>query len=274
MELQKIIKQTQDLVNKKLNELLPDDEEVLTKAMRYSLLCKGKRLRPLLVLETSRIFTNAYNDDAITVAAAIEMIHIFSLIHDDLPGMDNDDYRRGELTCHKKFTEYDAILAGDSLIPLASEIIITKTKNLTNQQKLDIILKISQAIGYKGMCLGQSLDVEIEKNNKFKSAMEAERINTFKTGYLFKSCIEIGCILSNTLKEEQEILTNYSLNFGKAFQLMDDLEDDEIKPEDKKTTQEKILKLVDNCKNELGKLKNKNPEALNTLKLIAEFCIK
>ena len=273
--LKDIIKNTQDIISKRLNELIPDDDRLLTKAMRYSLLCKGKRLRPLLVIETAKIFNTGVDySDVITVASAIEMIHVFSLIHDDLPAMDNDDYRRGELTCHKKFTEYDALLAGDSLIPLAFETILTKTKGLTDDEKCKIILAISKAIGYKGMCLGQSLDVAFEKSNKVKTASEAEEINIYKTGYLFKSCIEIGCILGRVDTDDKNNLIEYSLSFGKAFQLMDDLEDEEIMKDDVETTKQKIVQLVDNCKKCLAKLKNKNEKGIRTLKLIAEFCLK
>ncbi len=272
--LKEIIKKTQELISKRLNELIPDDKETLTKAIKYSLLGTGKRLRPLLIMETAKIFTKINAEDLATVASAIEMIHVFSLIHDDLPAMDNDDYRRGEPTCHKKFTEYDAILAGDSLIPLASEIIITKTNSLTYEKKCKIILAISKAIGYKGMCLGQSLDIEFEKSKKPKSALEAETINTYKTGYLFKSCIEIGCILGKAGKKDTEDLINYSLNFGKAFQLMDDLEDNEIQSGDIQKTKDKIVQLVNNCLEILDRLKGKNEDAIETLRLIAKFCLK
>ncbi len=273
--LKKIINETQEIIYKKLNELIPQDSESLTKAIRYSLLCKGKRLRPLLVMETAKIFGNYANmNDVITVAAAIEMIHIFSLIHDDLPAMDNDDYRRGELTCHKKFTEYDAILAGDSLIPLAFETILTKTKSLTDNEKCKIVLAISKAIGYKGMCLGQSLDIAFERSNKAKASSEAEAINIYKTGYLFKACIEIGCILGKANIEDTNSLIEYSLNFGKAFQLMDDLEDEEIRKEDVEEVKKKIIELVDNCNEILDGLKNKNERSLNVLRLLSDFCLK
>jgi len=272
--LNSIIKRTQELILSRLDELIPDDGEKLTEAMRYSLLGTGKRLRPLLLMETAKLFTIVDYEDLATVASAVEMIHTFSLIHDDLPAMDNDDYRRGELACHKKFTEYEAILAGDSLIPLASEIIISKTNSLTDREKCQIILAISQAIGYKGMCLGQSLDVKCEKLNKSKSILEAERINVYKTGYLFKSCVEIGCILGKASRKDKERLIDYSLNFGKAFQLMDDLEDEEIESKYITETKEKIAKLVNNCLDILGGLRSKNKDAINTLVLLAEFCLK
>ena len=215
--LNEIIKKTQKTIYNKLDKLVPDDNNILTQAIRYSLLSKGKRLRPLLLTETSKLFNNYDISDVNVVASAIEMIHTYSLIHDDLPAMDNDDYRRGELTCHNKFTEYDAILAGDSLIPLAFETIITKTRKISLKDKCKIILSISQAIGYKGMCLGQSMDMSFSKIEKLKSDKDAEIINTYKTGYLFKTCIEIGCILGKINAENTKKLIEYSINFGKAF---------------------------------------------------------
>lgn len=271
--LKSIIKDNQHIIYDSLNKLIPDDNEILTKAIRYSLLSNGKRLRPLLIIETAKLFTEDNLDDVIIVASAMEMIHIFSLIHDDLPSMDNDDYRRGELTCHKKFTEYEAILAGDSLIPLAFEIILTKT-NLSYEDKCKIILIISKAIGYKGMCLGQSLDLEIGKNNKTKSIEKAELINTYKTGCLFKACVEIGCILGKANKHNTELLIDYSLNFGKAFQLMDDLDDNEIEKIHIEETKNKVNQLVDICINDLSKLQIQNTNSLDVLKLIARFCLR
>ena len=273
-ELQEIINKTQELVSLHMEKLIPSDDENLTKAIRYSLFCKGKRLRPLLVLETAKIFNTQNKDDLLTIACAVEMIHIFSLIHDDLPCMDNDDYRRNELTCHKKFNEYDALLAGDSLIPLSFETIISKT-NLSYEDKCKIILILSKAIGYKGMCLGQSLDMEFEKLNKSKTSTEAEKINIYKTGYLFKACIEIGCILGKADKNDTETLINFAINFGKAFQLADDIDDLEISNDEVNKTKMKIQKLVDESLKNLDniKYKNKNIDSIDILKLIAKFCI-
>lgn len=273
-ELQEIVSKTQELVSLHMEKLIPNDNENLTQAIRYSLFCKGKRLRPLLVLETAKIFNIQNKDDLLTIACAVEMIHIFSLIHDDLPCMDNDDYRRGELTCHKKFNEYDALLAGDSLIPLSFETIISKT-NLSYEDKCKIILILSKAIGYKGMCLGQSLDMEFEKLNKSKTSTEAEKINIYKTGYLFKACIEIGCILGKADKNDTETLINFAINFGKAFQLADDIDDLEISNNEIEKTKIKIQKLVDESLKNLDniKYKNKNIYSIDILKLIAKFCI-
>lgn len=273
-ELQEIINKTQELVSLHMEKLVPSDDENLTKAIRYSLFCKGKRLRPLLVLETAKIFNTQNKDDLLTIACAVEMIHIFSLIHDDLPCMDNDDYRRNELTCHKKFNEYDALLAGDSLIPLSFETIISKT-NLSYEDKCKIILILSKAIGYKGMCLGQSLDMEFEKSNKSKTSTEAEKINIYKTGYLFKACIEIGCILGKADKNDTETLINFAIDFGKAFQLADDIDDLEISNDEVNKTKMKIQKLVDESLKNLDniKYKNKNIDSVDILKLIAKFCI-
>ena len=273
-KLQEIINKTQELVSLHMEKLVPSDDENLTKAIRYSLFCKGKRLRPLLVLETAKIFNTQNKDDLLTIACAVEMIHIFSLIHDDLPCMDNDDYRRNELTCHKKFNEYDALLAGDSLIPLSFETIISKT-NLSYEDKCKIILILSKAIGYKGMCLGQSLDMEFEKSNKSKTSTEAEKINIYKTGYLFKACIEIGCILGKANEKDTKTLIDFAINFGKAFQLADDIDDLEISNNEIEKTKIKINQLVNESLKNLDniKYKNKNIDSIDILKLIAKFCI-
>ena len=243
----------------------PANDELVKKLMTENKLLKDK-LRA--------VFNIQNKDDLLTIACAVEMIHIFSLIHDDLPCMDNDDYRRGELTCHKKFNEYDALLAGDSLIPLSFETIISKT-NLSYEDKCKIILILSKAIGYKGMCLGQSLDMEFEKLNKSKTSTEAEKINIYKTGYLFKACIEIGCILGKADKNDTETLINFAINFGKAFQLADDIDDLEISNNEIEKTKIKIQKLVDESLKNLDniKYKNKNIYSIDILKLIAKFCI-
>lgn len=274
-ELEEAISRTQKIVFEKLNELVPEDSEILTQAIRYSLLCSGKRLRPLLIIESAKIFGDLDINDLITIACAVEMVHIFSLIHDDLPCMDNDDYRRNELTCHKKFNEYDALLAGDSLLSLAFETIISKTIHITDEEKCRIVLALSKAVGYKGMCLGQSLDMRFEKENKAKTFAEAERINTYKTGYLFKACVEIGCILGKANFDDMKNLIDYSINFGKAFQLKDDLEDKEIQEEYKDQTKILIENLVKECFDNLDSIKFvwKNRESIDILKMIAKFCL-
>lgn len=269
MSLEELIANTKLIINKKLDNLIKDDGKILTKAIRYSLLSNGKRLRPLLVMETAKLFSATNEEDLITIASAFEMMHIFSLIHDDLPCMDNDDYRRGELTCHKKFNEYDALLAGDSLIPLCFETILTKTKTLSSDEKCKIIEAISKAIGYQGMCSGQSLDMGFK--NKSKTSVEAEEINILKTGRLFEACIKIGCILGKASFEEENILIEYSLDFGKAFQLADDLKDSEINSDETQLVKDKIILLINNCFNNLNKLKNKN---VDSLKMVAEYCLK
>lgn len=272
LKLKTKIEETKKILAERLNKLVPADGNILNEAIRYSLLNTGKRLRPLLILETSKLFVNEINDDILNIACAVEMLHTFSLIHDDLPAMDDDDYRRGEPACHKKFEEYDAILAGDSLIFLAYEVVL-KTKLLTTK-KIKILLKISEALGYKGMCLGQSFDVAFEKNNMLKSSDEADKINTLKTGYLFKVCIEIGCIIGNANKKDMKNMIDFSINFGKAFQLMDDIEDGEIIESDIEKTRKKIIALVEKCEKSLGKVEAKNKDSLETLRLIAEFCKK
>ena len=142
--------------------------KVIYDSASYSLNIGGKRIRPLLMLLTYNMYKENWRE-ILEFSSAIEMIHTYSLIHDDLPCMDNDDYRRNELTCHKKFNEYDALLAGDSLLSLAFETIVSKTTHITDEEKCRIVLVLSKAVGYKGMCLGQSLDMRFEKENKAKT---------------------------------------------------------------------------------------------------------
>lgn len=272
-KLNKIVDDTRFDIFKRIEELLPVDGNVLTDVIRYSLLNKGKRLRPLLIMETFKLFNNNVNKNILNIAVAIEMLHTFSLIHDDLPAMDNDDYRRGELTCHKKFNEYDAILAGDSLVFLAYEIILKET-DIEQDKKFKILLKISEALGYKGMCLGQSLDLDFEKNSKQKRSEDADKINILKTGCLFKACIEIGCILGEASDIDTKNMIDFSMGFGKAFQLADDLDDNEIIEEDINCIKEKIKLLVKGCIKSLDMINTDNIDSLKNLKLIAEFCKK
>ena len=140
--LKNTIEKNQKLINDTLNKLITPNGNILTDAIRYSLLQNSKRLRSLFIIETIKLFKKP-DQNTIIIASAIEMIHIFSLIHDDLPAMDNDDYRRGQLTCHKKWKEYNAILAGDSLILLAIQTIIEKT-SISFTKKNKIILSIKK----------------------------------------------------------------------------------------------------------------------------------
>ncbi|BET36741.1 MULTISPECIES: polyprenyl synthetase family protein [Wolbachia] len=201
---------TKNLLVVEVNKLLPENSEnKLISAMRYVLLAPAKHIRSFLVIASSSIF-NIKVEKAITAAAAIEFIHAYSLIHDDLPCMDNSDTRRGQPSCHKKFGEATAVLAGDALLTLAFEVL-----SLLN---CEIIKVLSQAIGMKGMVGGQILDIGADFD-------KIKEIHLMKTAKLFAASCEIGAIIGGATDKEREALYNYGINLGLIFQAKDDIED-------------------------------------------------
>ena len=199
----------------------PALEEKLSQAMEYSLMSGGKRLRPILLMAAADA-VRGNGEKFLTVATAMEMIHTYSLIHDDLPAMDNDDYRRGKLTNHKVFGEATAILAGDALLTLAFEV-ITRQKNISPEILLKIVQEISTAAGAAGMVGGQSIDLESE--GKKISMATLQKMHLGKTGAIFKAAIRSGAILAGANSQQLDALTIYAEKFGLAFQITDDILD-------------------------------------------------
>lgn len=195
--------------------------ERLKEAMMYSVLAGGKRIRPLFLLATLD-FLEKNHEEAYTVGAAIEMIHTYSLIHDDLPSMDNDDYRRGQLTNHKVYGEALAILAGDALLT-SSFGMISRLKFVTADMKIELINQLSLSSGAEGMVGGQVLDMESER--KRISVSELERIHENKTGALLGYSILAGANLAHANEKEIEALRKYAFHIGLAFQIQDDILD-------------------------------------------------
>ncbi|MDB5522636.1 MAG: ispA [Rhizobium sp.] len=191
-------------------------------AMRHGALNGGKRLRPALVIESAALFGGSA-EAALRVAAALECIHCYSLIHDDLPAMDNDDLRRGQPTVHKAFDEAAAILAGDSLLTYAFEIVASSETPLAAEQKIDLTLALAQAAGPGGMAGGQALDLEAET----KVLCEAEIIvmQSMKTGALIRFACEAGAIIGSAGRQERDRMIRFGQIIGLAFQLRDDLLD-------------------------------------------------
>lgn len=188
----------------------------LSDAMYYSVLNGGKRLRPLLVYATGQALGESLEQlDA--PACAVELIHAYSLIHDDLPAMDNSDLRRGQPSCHKAFNEGLAILAGDALQPLAFEVISSHPCRLNSNQRIEMIQILSHAIGAEGMCAGQALDLQMQEN--------LELIYRLKTGALLNACVTLGAIAANAPTPTISALTHFANNLGLAFQIQDDLLD-------------------------------------------------
>ncbi len=195
---------------------------VIAEGMRYSVLNGGKRLRPILLIMVLELFDKKI-DLGLPIAVAIEMIHSYSLVHDDLPALDNDDYRRGKLTTHKKFGEAEAILIGDALLTHSFSVITDETKGVTSDKLVKIIGMVSRYAGINGMIGGQTVDIESEK--KKVSLETLKYIHENKTGKLIKLPVEIGAIISEATEEEYKALENYADGIGLAFQIKDDILD-------------------------------------------------
>ena len=218
-EFEKLLESYQARVNQKLEDLLPDDDSILISAMRYSVLNGGKRLRPILAYLTAELNdTEAEYMD--TLASSLELIHCYSLIHDDLPAMDDDELRRGNPTTHKKFDEATAILAGDALQPLAFELI--STIKTTDRNKVQMINSLSKACGYLGMVGGQIKDIN---SKQIKDVESLDSMHSEKTGRLIQASIETAGILSGLSPSDIESLKEYGGKIGLAFQIQDDIID-------------------------------------------------
>jgi geranylgeranyl diphosphate synthase type II len=218
------LNQRQTQVEAALDRSLPlTYPEKIYEAMRYSLLAGGKRLRPILCLATCELVGGTV-EMAMPTACALEMVHTMSLIHDDLPAMDNDDYRRGKLTNHKVYGEDIAILAGDGLLAYAFEYIAAQTQNVPAGRVLQVIARLARAVGASGLVGGQVVDLESEG----KSNIQEETLNfihTHKTGALLEACVVCGGILAGATDADQERLSGYAKNIGLAFQIVDDILD-------------------------------------------------
>ena len=208
-------------LKKELKEL--SYPETIAKGMEYATLNGGKRLRPFLLFITLELL-NQNIEKGIKSAIALEMIHSYSLVHDDLPALDNDDYRRGKLTTHKVFGEAEGILIGDSLLTYAFYVLSQKNLELlSSEQIVNIISKTSEYAGINGMIGGQMIDIESE--NKKIDLETLKYIHSHKTGKLIKLPIEIACIIANVEKDKKEVLEEYADLIGLAFQVKDDILD-------------------------------------------------
>ncbi|ORT98944.1 Octaprenyl-diphosphate synthase [Anaerovibrio sp. JC8] len=214
------------LIEGALVEELQEDKAlspILCEAMKYSLTAGGKRLRPILLMAAADAI-GAKGTDYIHIACAIEMIHTYSLIHDDLPAMDNDDYRRGKLTNHKVYGDGMAILAGDALLTQAFEVML-RQDNLPADVLLKVVREMAIGAGPNGMGGGQAIDLEAEGKQKSLSLDELKKMHDGKTGALFRAAIRSGAIVAGASEEELAALTKYANCFGLAFQITDDILD-------------------------------------------------
>ena len=208
-------------LKKELQEL--SYPETIAKGMEYAVLNGGKRLRPFLLFATLELLNENINK-GVKSAIALEMIHSYSLVHDDLPALDNDDYRRGKLTTHKVFGEAEGILIGDSLLTYAFYVLSQKNLEfLSFEQIVNIISKTSEYAGINGMIGGQMIDIQSE--NKKIDLETLKYIHSHKTGKLIKLPIEIACIIANVEKDKKEVLEEYANLIGLAFQVKDDILD-------------------------------------------------
>ena len=208
-------------LKKELKEL--SYPETIAKGMEYAILNGGKRLRPFLLFATLELL-NENISKGVKSAIALEMIHSYSLVHDDLPALDNDDYRRGKLTTHKVFGEAEGILIGDSLLTYAFYVLSQKNLEfLSSEQLVNIISKTSEYAGINGMIGGQMIDIESE--NKKIDLETLKYIHSHKTGKLIKLPIEIACVIANVEKDKREVLEEYADLIGIAFQVKDDILD-------------------------------------------------
>ncbi|MEH2207898.1 MAG: geranylgeranyl diphosphate synthase CrtE [Nostoc sp.] len=219
------LKERQKLCDNALDRSIPVIyPEKIYEAMRYSLLAGGKRVRPILCLATCEMMGGTI-EMAMPTACAVEMIHTMSLIHDDLPAMDNDDYRRGKLTNHKVYGEDVAILAGDGLLALAFESVAIETpQSVKREVVLQVIARLGRALGAGGLVGGQVVDLESEG----KSDISLETLNFIhkhKTAALLEACVVCGGLIANASSEDVQRLTRYAQNIGLAFQIIDDILD-------------------------------------------------
>ena len=206
------------LIEKNLDKFLPSekiDPEVLHEAMRYSVFSGGKRIRPVVLIEAA-LACDGKIKDAVAAACAVEFVHTYSLIHDDLPSMDDDDYRRGKPSCHRKFSEAIAILAGDALLTLAFGVIARGYKPAIASA---MTKELSQAIGSCGMVGGQALDITGDK--------KTDKVNRLKTAKLFEASAVLGVLSAGAGRKKIEAMRKYGENLGMAFQAVDDKLDGE-----------------------------------------------
>ena len=221
-----------DIVESALASLLPEPEGPearLAEAMRYASLGGGKRLRGFLVLETAALFSVS-ETCAARVAASVEMIHAYSLVHDDLPAMDDDDMRRGKPSCHRAFDEATAILAGDALQARAFELLAEPDTHADAHARCELVMALGMASGARGMAGGQMIDMVAE--GQTLNAMEVGRLQALKTGRLIQYSAEAGAILGRAPLAQRQLLAAYGRYLGAAFQIADDLLDVEVSAEE------------------------------------------
>lgn len=225
MDIKRYFKDKAEIINKELDRLMPKEDEcpeILNRAMRYSVFAGGKRLRPILMMAACEAF-GGKETDAMPYACAIEMIHTYSLIHDDLPAMDNDDLRRGIPTNHKVFGEDMAILAGDGLLSLAFQVMANDLTARNEIRFIKALKAVADAAGVKGMVAGQAVDVMSEGTDIPPETLEYIHLN--KTSAMIKGALKAGAYIGGASDKEAEKLASAGDKIGLAFQIQDDILD-------------------------------------------------
>ena len=238
------LKQRKKLIDSVLHKYLSFDSRYvpasLFKAMNYSVFPGGKRFRPILTLLATELCGGNIKK-VLPAACAVELIHSYSLIQDDLPSMDNDDYRRGKLSCHKKFGEATAILCSDALLSLAFEILASNYDSY-------IIKEVAEYIGYKGLIRGQALDLQFGKASR--NSYILEKIYLKKTASLIVAALRIGALISKASQKQINALTRYGKKLGIAYQIVDDMKDSEGRLYNKKVALLRLKKIRKNIEKE------------------------
>jgi len=241
--IEKYLKERKIAIESALNGLLYSSKKhpsIIHQAMRYAVFGEGKRLRPVLIIAAAEA-CGGKASDVLPAACALEMVHTYSLIHDDLPAIDNDDYRRGRLSCHKKFGEAIAILAGDALLTRAFEILSGMSYPKDKALQAKIIEEIAKAIGTEGMLGGQVEDIrDVGWGTEAEREKKLAYIHSHKTGALINVAFKVGAMLAGASEGELKALEKYGRCFGLAFQITDDILD---RKEKKKLTSPKIYGL-------------------------------
>jgi farnesyl diphosphate synthase len=232
MNFESTLKRTAADVDRLLDRILSLDTARaprVVEAMRYASIGQGKRIRPFFVTESARIL-DAPTEGALRTGVALECVHCYSLVHDDLPAMDDDDLRRGKPTCHKAFDEATAILAGDGLLTLAFDILADPLTHAEPKVRVELIANLARAAGHAGMVGGQMLDLEAEQ----RSDSDIDHIillQGMKTGALFRYSLEAGAIVAEAAPADRAALVTFADKIGLAFQIADDVLDVESTPE-------------------------------------------
>jgi geranylgeranyl diphosphate synthase type II len=224
MDLREYLARQQRLVDAELDRLVPPETaspDTIHRAMRYSLFAGGKRIRPILCIEAANAVSDA-TDAAVTAACSLELIHTYSLIHDDLPALDNDDYRRGKLTNHKVFGDAMAILAGDALLTLAFQVLAQL--DATDFCKARMIAELATAAGTVGGMIGGQV-ADLEGEGKPPDAQLLETIHRAKTGALLRASLRLGAIFADATEAQYSAISCYGEHIGLAFQIVDDILD-------------------------------------------------